>query len=91
MNIESTTGFIHENAFLKIDEYSCDQNNNIRARVRAYISREHALAGASHIEGSEEIIEIKGDYSERALNTKIQIYDYLGTLDKYKDAIDVPE
>lgn len=91
LTFESTTGAVYQYAYFKIDEYSCDKNNTIRARIRAYVNRELALSGATPIEGSEEIIEINGDYSDEAVNAKKQVYDYLSTLDKYKEAINVLE
>ncbi|MHD0384994.1 hypothetical protein ACY2DD_05440 [Enterococcus faecium] len=91
MTVVSTTGLEVENAYIKIDDYSCDENNLIRARIRGYVGRELEKEGKAAIEGSERIITVEGDYSDRALNMKIQIYDYMKTLPDYKNAIDVFE
>lgn len=40
MTVVSTTGVEVENAYIKIDDYSCGENNLIRARIRGYVSRE---------------------------------------------------
>jgi len=91
MTVVSTTGLEVENAYIKIDDYSCDENNLIRARIRGYVSRELEKSGHDSIEGTEKIITINGDYSNRALNAKIQIYDYIKSLPEYNSAVDVLE
>lgn len=89
--ITSTAGLEVQNAYIKINEYSCGEENIVNARIRAYVSRELEQQGASHLEGTEEIITLTADYSDDAINTKKQIYEYMKTLEKYTDAIDVIE
>lgn len=91
MMVTSSTGLIVESAYIKIDEYSCDKQNNVFARIRAYVSKELENSGSSPIEGSEDLIEITADYSEEAVNTKKQIYNHMKKLEKYSNAIDVLE
>jgi len=91
MTIQSDIGQEFQNAYIRIDEYRCDTNENISARVRAYISRDLMKNGANFIGGSEDIISLKGDYSDLAINIKKQIYEYMKTLAKYSNAIDILE
>jgi len=86
-DVTSSTGLVVENAYIKVDEYSC-YGNNVNARLRAYVSKELADNGASPIEGSEDIITLTVDYSDEADNTKKQIYEFAKTLEKYADAVD---
>ena len=88
MTVTSATGLDVQDAYIKVDEYSC-YGNNVNARLRAYVSKDLADAGASAIEGSEDIITLTVDYSDDADNAKKQIYEYAKTLDKYAEAIDV--
>lgn len=90
LTVTSSTGLEIENAYIRIDEYSCI-NTTINARVRAYVSKEMREQGRTFIEGTEEIITLEGDYSDSAVNTKKQIYEYMKTLEKYQDAVDVLE
>lgn len=91
LTIKSDIGLSIENAYIHIDEYSCNKNEQINARIRAYVSRDLMKSGSSFISGSEEILSLQGDYSDTATNTKKQIYTYVKTLDKYLSAIDVLE
>lgn len=91
MTINSDTGVNIENAYVHIDEYSCDKSETINARIRAYVSRGLMKSGSAYISGSEEIITLQGDYSDTAVNAKKQIYSNIKTLEKYKNAIDVLE
>lgn len=91
MTIQSNTGINIEDAYIHIDEYSCNKEEVINARIRSYISRDLMKNGANFISGSEEIITIQGDYSDTAMNTKKQIYNHIKTLDKYLSAIDILE
>jgi len=90
LTITSSTGLEIENAYIRIDEYSC-MDSTINARIRAYVSKEMQQQGKSFIEGTEEIITFDGDYSDEAVNTKKQIYEHMKTLEKYQDAVDVLE
>lgn len=85
--ILSDTGLEIQNAYIRIDEYNCFESN-IKARARAYISKDLKDAGKSFISGSEDIITFTADYSDTAVNTKKQIYEHMKTLEKYADAID---
>lgn len=89
--ILADTGVTHVNAYIKVHSYSCDVDNTINARLRAYASRQHAHDGKAHLEGSEDIVSIVGDYSENADNAKKQIYDKLKLMDNYLDAVDILE
>lgn len=91
MTISSDTGLNIENAYIHIDEYSCNKDETINARIRAYVSRELMKSGSAFISGSEEIITLQGDYSDTATNAKKQIYAHMKTLDKYKDTTDILE
>lgn len=88
-NATSTTGLEIENAYFKIDEYSCDKNNMVKARIRAYVSKKLADSGAAPIEGIDDSLSFVANYEDNAENTKKQIYEHAKTLDKYADAIDV--
>ena len=88
--IVSDTGLTIQDAYIRVHDYHCS-GNTINVRLRAYINRQAANGGKSHVEGSEDILIIEGDYSENAPNTKIQIYKYAKTLNKYADAVDVLE
>lgn len=88
-NIQSTTGLEIKNAYIKVDNYSCNKNNIVSAKLLAFVSRSASEEGKAPIEGSGEIITLETDYSDGAINTKKQIYEYAKTIDKYKDAIDV--
>lgn len=88
--IISATGLEIQNAYIRIDEYSCFENT-VNARVRAYISKDMQISGKAFISGSEDIITMECDYSDIATNTKKQIYTHMKTLDKYSTAIDVLE
>lgn len=88
LKIESTTGYEVQDAYVKVDEYSC-YGDTVHARLRAYVSQQASIDGKAHIEGSEEIVTLKVDYSDDACNTKKQIYEHTKMLDKYADAIDV--
>lgn len=90
-NVVASTGVTQTSAYIKVYSYTCDSENTINARLRAYASRQHANDGMAHLEGSEDIISFKGNYTDNATNAKIQIYEHAKTLDKYKDAIDVLE
>jgi hypothetical protein len=85
--IESDVGIEIQNAYILIDEYSCVENN-VNARIRAYVSKDMKEQGKAFISGSEDIISLQCDYSDMAINTKKQIYEYMKTLDKYKDSTD---
>lgn len=87
--ITSSTGLTIDDAYIKVDEYSCGKDNTINARLRAYVSQDLAKEGASHIEGSEDIVTLTANYADDAPNAKKQIYEYAKTLDKYAEAIDV--
>lgn len=89
--IKSSTGLKVENAYIKIDEYSCDRHNSVNVRVRAYVSKELEMQGAVYLEGSEDIFNTTILYDDYSPNPKKQIYEYLKTLDKYKEATDVIE
>lgn len=90
-NIISSTGLEVQNAYIKIDEYSCGKGNIVNARIRAYASRELEQQGASYLEGTEDIVSFTADYSENAFNSKKQIYEYVKTLEKYSNAVDILE
>ena len=90
MDILSETGMEIPKAYFRIDEYSC-YDTRVFAKIRGYVSRELQSKGNSPIEGTEHVVEITGDYSDYARNTKIQIYEYLKTLERYGDAKDVFE
>lgn len=85
----ASTGYEVRDAYVKITGYTCGINNLVHARLCAYVSKELADAGASHIEGSEDIITLTCDYGDDASNTKKQIYEYAKTLDKFADAVDI--
>ena len=89
--IISSTGIEVADAYIRVDEYSCDKNSNINARVRAYVSRELFYDGKSPIEGSDMTINIQGDYRVGAHNIKTQIYNSIKELEGYADAEDVFE
>lgn len=88
LTVIASTGLEVQDAYVKVDEYSC-YGNNVNARLRAYVSKELADAGASAIEGSEDIITLTVDYSDVAANAKKQIYEHAKTLERYADAVDV--
>ena len=90
MNVLSSTGLEINNAYLTIDEYHC-YGDKVFATIRAYVSKEMQELGNAPIEGLNDIVELTCDYSENAKNTKIQIYGYLKTLEKYAGAVDVLE
>jgi len=85
--IQSDIGLEVQNAYIRIDGYSCYENN-INARVRAYINKDMQMQGKMPISGSEDIITLVVDYSDTAVNTKKQIYEHMKTLEKYVDAVD---
>lgn len=89
--ITGDAGLEIQNAYIHIDEYTCDKNEKISARIRAYVSRDLMKSDKSYISGSEDVISLQGNYSDTAVNTKKQIYVYIKTLDKYKNAVDVLE
>lgn len=91
INIVSDIGQTFENAYIRIDEHSVDKNDTIYARIRGYVSRELMTEGKSFISGSEDIIKFTGNFSDTAVNTKKQIYEYMKTLEKYSVATDVLE
>lgn len=88
-SVESSTGLIIENAYIKIDEYSCSKDNIVNARLKAYISQDAAKDNKSPIEGSEDFVTMLADYSENAHNVKKQLYEFAKKKEKYKNAIDV--
>lgn len=90
MDILSETGMDIPKAYFRIDEYSC-YNTKVFAKIRGYVSRDLHIKGNSPIEGTEHVVEITCDYSDYARNTKIQIYEYLKTLERYDNAEDVFE
>lgn len=90
MDILSETGMDIPKAYFRIDEYSC-YDTKIFAKIRGYVSRDLHIKGNSPIEGTEHVVEITCDYSDYARNTKIQIYEYLKTLERYDNAEDVFE
>lgn len=87
----SDTGITVENAYYRIDEYSCSSTNVVNARVRAYVSRDAQREGKTFLEGSEFIATITGDYTDSAVNPKKQIYEHIKTLDGFEDSVDVLE
>lgn len=89
MTITSAAGYEVQDAYFRVDEYSCAKDNAVHARLRAYVSQQAAAEGKAYIEGSEDIITLTVDYSDDADNTKKQIYEYAKTLDRYSEAIDV--
>lgn len=91
IDINSNIGQEFENAYVVVDEYSCDKNDIIQARIRAYINREKYHEGCEFIGGSEEVITLVCDYGDDATNTKKQIYTHIKSLDKYLNATDVLE
>lgn len=91
MNLNSDIGQEFIDAYFVITEYSCDKNENVHARIRAYVDREKYKQGCDYISGSEQVITLKCDYSEVAINPKKQIYNYMKTLDKYSESVDILE
>lgn len=91
IDVISTTGLSVEKAYFKIDDYSCDKSNTVRARLRAYVSRELEKEGHEPIEGTEKIFTIEGDYSQSSSNVKVQVYDFVKTLPDYEYTTDVFE
>ncbi|MDF9845165.1 MULTISPECIES: hypothetical protein [unclassified Paenibacillus] len=87
-NLMSSTGMEVPNAYIKIDSYQSDSQNNVSARIRAYVSKELEIEGKAPIEGTEDVILMQAEYSEESVNAKRQIYNYMKTLGKYSDAID---
>lgn len=90
MTIQSDIGQEFKDAYVRIDEYSCSDNNVVNARIRAYVSREMKILGKAPISGSEDLITLVADYSDESANTKKQIYEYIKS-EKYVDAIDILE
>lgn len=86
--IISDNGLEIQDAYFRIDEYSCNGSNLINARIRAYVSRDLQKQGANFITGSEDVVSFIGQYFNNSINTKKQCYDYIKTLSKYTDAID---
>lgn len=91
MNVVSSAGYEVKDAYLRVDELSIRQDDTVVARIRAYVSREGFYAGLTYIEGSEEIISFSGDFSDHAINTKKQAYEYAKTLDMYLTSVDIIE
>src|SRR5690606_9496867 len=91
MNFLASTGVMHHDAYIKVFSYTCDVENTINARLRAYASRQHAMDGLSHLEGSEDIISFNGDYSALAKNAKTQIYEHAKTIERYSNSVDILE
>ena len=87
MNVVSSSGIPVNNAYISVVEYSCDKDEYINAKVAAYVSKEFKEEGKASIDGTSDIITIKGDYSDESMNTKKQIYAHMKTLEKYKDAV----
>jgi hypothetical protein len=81
--ITSDSGIEVTNAYIRIDGYSCNGENAVCARIRAYVSRELKKADKAPISGTEDIIALSVDYSDTAINPKKQIYEYMKTLEKY--------
>lgn len=87
--IISSTGLEIENAYIKIINYTCDNDNVVQATLVAFVSHQFSIEGKSPIEGSKNTITlVDTDYSDNAINAKKQIYDYAKTLDDYKGATD---
>lgn len=91
MNVNSNIGINFKNAYIHIDEYTCNSEEIVTATINAYVSRDLMKNGATIIDGNNYIVNIKGDYTDNAVNIKKQIYTYMKTLDKYKDSTDALE
>lgn len=89
-NIQAATGLEVPNAYIKVVEYNCF-GDMVQARLRAYVSKQAALDGKLHIEGSEDVLNLTADYTDEAPNTKKQLYNHAKTLEKYSDAVDIFE
>lgn len=88
MDVVSSSGIPVKNAYVAVVEYNCDKDEYINAKVAAYVSKEFKEEGKTFIDGTSDIITIKGDYRDESMNTKKQIYAHMKTLEKYEDAID---
>lgn len=88
MDVMSSSGIPVKNAYIVIMEYTCDKDEYINAKISAYVSQDFKDEGKSPIDGTSDIVTIKGDYTDESMNTKKQIYAHMKTLDKYKDAVD---
>lgn len=87
----SDLGVEFERAYLRVNQYRCSSNDVVDFQVVVYVSKNRFLEGYSHISGSEKWYSFTADHSADAVNTKKQIYDYMETLDEYKDAKPVIE
>ncbi|QNM43758.1 hypothetical protein [Shouchella clausii] len=86
MSLTTSSGLRVRDAYIRIDEYSCNRSNVVSARLRAYATKEFAEHGMSAVE--EWVVSLTADYSTDAPNTKKQIYDHAKTLPEFELADD---
>lgn len=86
MSLTTSSGLRVRDAYIRIDEYSCNRSNVVSARLRAYATKEFAEHGMSAVE--EWTVTLTADYSDEAVNTKKQIYEYAKELPEFELAVD---
>lgn len=87
--VTSASGLTVQDAYIKIDEYTCDKNNTVHATVQAYVNKEFERGGAAPIDGSTHYVALQVDYADDSINAKKQIYEHIKKTNEYADAIDV--
>lgn len=75
-----------ENVYIRINSY-CGNKDSVSIYVGKYISYQHFLDGKESLE-PVKIYTFSPDVSEESYNFIKQGYEYLKTLDEYKDAVD---
>lgn len=84
--VETNHGLGIENAYIRIDEQSGNKEK-LNIRVRLYVSQEKARNEFGWIE--EKLYEFAPNTEEDSENFIKQGYEFLKTLDEYKDAVDI--
>lgn len=87
-NYRLSNGLVSNYAYIKIDTINGDKEN-LNIDIKVYVSRDASQNGTPYIEQIYE--RFSPDTTAVSLNYHKQAYEYLKTLEKYFDAIDVLE
>lgn len=84
-NITLNNGLTVNNAYIRVDTIS-GFKGGLDISVNSYVSKEVFEDGQGYLE--QKIYNFVPDVSDTALNFIKQGYEYLKTLDEYKDTVD---